>query len=108
VPVDEAGGVGSGYTQDMASRAFRELSPVHQYMVNLLAIRERVPVDVVVAQLSLAEIEQRVPGARAAYERRHETAERLRQRLGIDPTSPANQAAVREIRELLDQVDQAE
>jgi hypothetical protein len=56
--------------------------------------------------LSPAEMDQRIPGARTAYEHRAETAAKLRQRLGIDPTSPDYQRTVAQVRKLLHQVDQ--
>jgi hypothetical protein len=93
------------YYDDVASSGFAALSATDQYVVMALAVRDRVPVDELVG-LRRAELDRRIPGARARYENREQTVARLRQQLGIDDESPAHREAVEAARELLRRADQ--
>jgi hypothetical protein len=92
------------YHDGMASSAFEALSAADQYVVMALAVRDHVPVDEL-AELPRAELDRRIPGARARYENREQTAARLRQQLGINLESPAHQEAADAARELLRRID---
>jgi hypothetical protein len=89
----------------MASSALSGLSDADRYVVGRLAVQERVPAEEL-AGLPAAEVDRRVPGARAAYERREQIAAELLARRGIDPTSAEYRAAALEVRKILDQIDQ--
>jgi hypothetical protein len=87
----------------MAS-AFADLTPADRYVVGRLAARDHVPAESLVAVPS-GELDARIPGARAAYERRASIAAALQRRLGIDPHSPEYRTAAAEARTVLQQVD---
>lgn len=93
----------------MTSSAWSGLSDADRYVVGRLAARERVPVEELaeaLAELPAAEIDRRIPGARAAYECREQIAAELLARRGIDPTSAEYRAAALQARNILDQIDQ--
>jgi hypothetical protein len=88
----------------MAS-AFADLSPADRYVVGRLAARDHVPAESL-ATLPSRELDQRIPGARAAYEQRGKIAAALQRRLGLDPHSTEYQAPAAEARTVLKRIDQ--
>ncbi|MGH3854121.1 MAG: hypothetical protein ACRDR6_11625 [Pseudonocardiaceae bacterium] len=90
----------------MTSSAFLDLSDTDRYLLRRLAVLRHVPAEELAAGLAPTEIEQRIPGAREAYEHRDQTAAELLRRQGIDPTSPEYRTAAESARGVLDQIDQ--
>src|SRR5829696_2216469 len=93
------------YHDGMSSSAFAALPPADQYVVGRLAARDHVPAEEL-AQLPPDELDQRIPGARTAYEHHQQFAAALLHRRGVAPHSPEHQAAAAEARAVLKQIDQ--
>jgi hypothetical protein len=90
----------------MASSAFPlRLDEVDHYLLRRLALERGQSANALVAMLVRAEIDEALPGAREAYQRRGEVAEQVLRRRGVDSASAEYQAARREARSVLDAVD---
>ncbi|WP_460442676.1 hypothetical protein [Amycolatopsis stemonae] len=85
--------------------AFAHRSPADRYLVQRIAVRDRVAVAALAA-LPGHELDRLLPGGRAAFEHRAEAAQALLAHRGIDPDSAEYQAADAKARDILARVNQ--
>ncbi|WP_410646484.1 hypothetical protein [Amycolatopsis sp. cmx-4-54] len=86
------------------SSALANRSDADQYLAQRIAVRDGVDVETLAA-LPAHELDRLLPGGRATFQHRAEVASGLLARRGIDPTSPAYQAADQAARDILARVD---
>jgi hypothetical protein len=98
--------VGRRYDAVMTPRALADLPPGDQYVVVTAASRRHMSPQDLAAQLQPGDVEALMPAVRGAYEHREQTAQRLRQHLGVDPESPDQRDSAVFACELLDRAAQ--